>query len=436
MRIEQKRQFWRLAWIWSLCVVFIFVFLDFMETRYFPDLDKETMRLYHLVRGGIGATLTSAIAVWLLYRQMKRSHLYQQAFRHSTDAIVLTDLSARIIEVNRAFADLFGYSRQELIGRNTNLLKSRQSTPEFYREMWRSIYAKGEWKGEIVNQAKSGEEIPIWLSITPIFDGRRKIGYMGVEIDLRSRKKLEQELIRSERLAAMGKMSSLFAHEIKNPLGSISLNVELLEEELAPATNGSQRETNELLHAIMGEVERMAHITDAYLHFARFPKPVVRPTSAEEVINHLSQVIHGEAMRRGIRVEKKVEKRLPHLSLDREQIHQALLNLVKNSFEAMEKGGVLTLEAERVGEVVRLVISDTGLGITEEQRSHIFEPFFSTKTYGTGLGLTATLQIIQEHGGEISCESALGQGSRFLIQLPLQREKWVKGGEENVREKI
>jgi len=432
MRIERKRWVWQWIWMWVLFVLSIFLVLDFVETRYFSDLDKQTVRFYHLIRGGIGAALTSALAVWLLARQMKRVQLYHQAFRHSTDAIVLTDLSARIIEVNRAFVTLFGYSRSELIGQNMRIVKSRSSTPDFYKRMWESILRDGEWKGEIANRTKGGEEIPTWLSITPILDGKRKIGYMGVAIDLREKKKLEEELIRSERLAAMGKMSSLFAHEIKNPLGSISLNVELLEEELSPLAGG---EIKRLLDAIMGEGERMAHITDAYLRFARFPKSALRPTTVEGVVNRLIEVIHGEAVRRRVKIVNRIASDLPALLLDGEQMHQALLNIARNSFDAMEKGGTLTFQVEREGETVSLTISDTGGGMTEEQRLHIFEPFFSTKAHGTGLGLTAALQVVEEHGGKIFCESAVGKGSRFVIQLPVQRKHFTRGRHENGAEK-
>ena len=319
MRIEQKRQIWLLVWIWSAFVVFLFAFLDFIETRYFPNLDRQTIRVYHLIRGGVGAAVTSILAVLFVYRQRKR---------------------------------------------------------------------------------------------------------------------LEEELIRSERFAAMGKMSSLFAHEVKSPLGSLSLNVELLEEELVPLVNGSRKETQTLLRAIMKEVERMTHITDAYLRFGHLPKQMRVPCSVEEILDHLLLVTREEAARRGVRVEKKVAENLPFLFLDKEQIHQALLNLVRNSFDAMAGGGTLTFQAKKEGEMIVLVISDTGVGMTEEERAHIFEPFFSTKAEGTGLGLTAVMQIIQEHGGEISCESAVGKGSTFLMRLPIQRKKVLKGGNGNVREKI
>ncbi len=315
MRVEQRRWLWQWIWVWSFFVVFLFALLDFIEARYFPNLNRGTLRIYHLVRGGTGAALTSLLAVWLLYRERKR---------------------------------------------------------------------------------------------------------------------FEEELIRSERLAAMGKMSSLFAHEIKNPLGSISLNVELLEEELSPLAGG---EIKRLLDAIMGEGERMAHITDTYLRFARFPKSVLRPTTVEGVVNRLIEVVHGEVVRRRVKIVKEIVPDLPALLLDGEQMHQALLNIARNSFDAMEKGGTLTFQAEREGETVSLTISDTGVGMTEKQRLHIFEPFFSTKAHGTGLGLTAALQVVEEHGGKIFCESAVGKGSRFVIQLPVQRKRFTRGGDEFDAEK-
>ncbi|HHL70984.1 MAG TPA: PAS domain-containing sensor histidine kinase, partial [Bacteroidetes bacterium] len=156
-----------------------------------------------------------------------RLNLFYSAFLNSTDAIIITNLHGKITEANTAFLELFGYSHDEVIGRTTSFLRSSRTSDELYRQMWTSLEEKGEWKGEIYNRTKHGEEIPVWLSITSVYEDDKRVGYMGFEIDMRPQKKLEKRILQSERLAVIGKMAAKVAHEIRNPLSSISLNTEL-----------------------------------------------------------------------------------------------------------------------------------------------------------------------------------------------------------------
>jgi PAS domain S-box-containing protein len=350
-----------------------------------------------------------------------RANLFYNAFQYSTDGILITDLNGNIIEVNRAMLDLFGYTYNEVVGQTTRVFKSPHTTDAFYRNMWDIINRTGGWSGEIINRHKDGEEIPIFLSITPIFEAGRKVGFMGVEIDLRKQKKMEERLLQSERLAVIGQMAAKVAHEIRNPLSSISLNAELLQDELRDRTDAGALESKSLLDAIVSEVDRVALLTEEYLQFSRLPESRFNKDDLAEVLEEVADFLKPELDDTGVQLICEIDEQLPRLVFDRQQIRRALLNLLRNAHEAIpaQSGGVIKLSAVVEDAAVRIAVRDNGVGIAEEDLPHIFDPFFTTKDFGTGLGLALTQQIVNEHGGSIFCESKPDQGARFTILLPL-----------------
>jgi two-component system sporulation sensor kinase A len=480
-------------------------------------------------------------------RLEERLSLFYSAFHHSTDAIIITDLHGVIIEANQAFAELFGWSREEAVGRSTRILRSRQTTNELYRQMWEAINEQGRWQGEIVNRRKDGSEVPVLLSITPIYHNGAKSGFMGVEIDLTEKKKaekqllqekkfsesiietanslvvgldlekriilfnrkceevtgytkeevlgknwftlfvpeharpnvdevfklivadeipsryenniltkrgeeclvswsntalrndrqevigalgigidvtelknLEKEMLQAERWATIGKMAAKVAHEIRNPLSSISLNAELLGDELSGYSCVNTDEAKALLNAIIAEVDRVNALTEEYLQFSRLPHVRLAPSHLFEVIEDVLEFLRRELIQNRITVELDVNTNIPEMLFDRDQLRRVFLNIIRNAMEAMPKGGNLKIwaEAEKHDWVVH--IADSGAGIPEETIEKIFNPFFTTKDFGTGLGLAIVQQIIDEHGGKIHCRSKLGEGTTFSIALPFK----------------
>jgi signal transduction histidine kinase len=189
----------------------------------------------------------------------------------------------------------------------------------------------------------------------------------------------------------------------------------MLEEE-------TQGEARKLARAIVKEVDRLTEITEEYLRFARLPRPKLEREDLGELITSLVAFMHQELEARGVTVDAKVEPSLPPVAADEHQLRQALLNLMRNAVDAMRSGGRLTLRAGRVADVsdgrnVELTISDTGEGIAADHLQKIFDPFFSTKEGGTGLGLALTQQIIVEHGGKIEVRSEPGRGTTFIVRL-------------------
>lgn len=348
-----------------------------------------------------------------------RTNLLYNAFQYSTDGIVITDLNANIIEVNRAQLEMFGYSYNEVIGQNTRVFKSSHSTKALYRQMWDAINRTGRWSGEIVNSHKDGTDIPIFLSITPVYESGRKVGYMGVQIDMRRQKKMEERLLQTERLAVIGQMAAKVAHEIRNPLSSISLNAELLQDELRGRTDARGLEAKGLLEAIVSEVDRVALLTEEYLQFSRLPETRFHKDDLPGVLADVAGFMESELSAKGIQLLCDFNEGLPKLVFDRHQMRRAILNLLRNSAEAMPHGGVICLGAALENGAVKITVQDSGGGIAPEDMPHIFAPFFTTKDFGTGLGLPLAQQIVNEHGGSIHCESRLGRGATFTILLPL-----------------
>jgi two-component system NtrC family sensor kinase len=243
----------------------------------------------------------------------------------------------------------------------------------------------------------------------------REFNKMAADIETR-----EQRLIRSERMAAAGQIASHITHEIRNPLSSISLNTELLEEELEQALEGQKAEdARNICQAMQREIDRLTDITEEYLRFARLPRPHLETEDLNEILINLVSFITTELREKGVEVIQELGPRLPPVQADENQLRQAFLNLIRNAGEAMAaEGGRLTVTtAWQDGRVV-VRIADTGTGISAEDLEQIFEPFFSTKTSGTGLGLALTHQIIHEHGGTIDVESAPGAGTVFITRLP------------------
>ena len=247
---------------------------------------------------------------------------------------------------------------------------------------------------------------------TEVADLAREFNAMAAAI-----KDREQELVRSERLAAVGKMAAVITHEVRNPLSSIGLNAELLEEDLRGSHASS--EAIALSQKIQREVDRLTSITEEYLRFARLPRPRLEKEQMNDIVVGVIEFQRDDLETRGVSVTTQLASALPLVTADEAQLRQALLNLFRNAADAMGSGGgVLRVTTRRADGGVEVRVADSGPGIAAEHLPHIFEPFFSTKEGGTGLGLALTQQIIAEHGGRIDVTSGAGEGTTFVMTLP------------------
>lgn len=285
----------------------------------------------------------------------------------------------------------------------------------------------------------------VWRDRLPGDEGGDEVGDLAREFNAMAAALEEREgrLRRSEQLAAVGKMAAQITHEVRNPLTAIGLNAELLAEEFA----GKDTEAQQLALAIVKEVDRLTDITEQYLRFARLPQPRFDQADLNDLLRSLLQFAGEEMRARGITVEAELDPTLPPVTIDDNQVRQALLNLMRNASEAMvdrsssapgtgpDEGGErrLTVRSRSLPATGRIAVDiiDTGPGIPPERQRQIFEPFFTTKKGGTGLGLALALEVVTRHGGQLVVESPLRPspsvpggpteptaGTRFTLELP------------------
>jgi signal transduction histidine kinase len=218
----------------------------------------------------------------------------------------------------------------------------------------------------------------------------------------------------NERLAAIGKMAAHVTHEIRNPLSSIGLNMELLEEEMV-----AEGESRQLLLSIKRELQRLEHLSEEYLRVARLPSPRMEADDVAAAVKEIVDFARPEIEHAGCTVTLHFDERIPPALFDEAQLRQALLNLLRNAREAMAKGGPVDVSVVGEGMSVVVRVADRGGGIPEEIRARVFDPFFSTKGEGTGLGLAITSHIVEAHGGTVTCEPREGGGTVFRVALPI-----------------
>lgn len=241
--------------------------------------------------------------------------------------------------------------------------------------------------------------------------------------EMAERIRLEAAKIQFERLAAVGAMAAKLAHEIRNPLGTIKLNLDLLGDEvglLGPRSAANTDEAKTLLQSIHAEVCRVQRVAQDYLQFSRLPKLNRERVRLNDMLAHELVFLAPMFNAAQVVVATEFDPALPVFQADPDQLWQAILNLIRNAVEAMPHTGTLTLHTASEADEVVLRITDTGKGMNEEQRSQIFKPFFTTKPSGTGLGLTLSQQIVFEHGGRIECASVDGRGTTFSLFFPLR----------------
>lgn len=239
-------------------------------------------------------------------------------------------------------------------------------------------------------------------------------------------KRFEETRKRMETLEIASQFSAKMAHEIRNPLNSIGLIIDYLRDSFMAPGGGAERKFMELTDDIKGELDRLNKIVEDFLRFAGPRRLELKPTDLRELIGEVVRLTEAEAASQKIEVEFRPDVSLPSIKADYGQIRQAILNLFINAMQAMPNGGRLKIatyldRAQDGRESVVVEFTDTGVGISKENLPHLFEPYFTTKVNGFGLGLAIVSRIIEDHGGSIRVESQIGQGARFIVSLPVDQ---------------
>jgi PAS domain S-box-containing protein len=340
-----------------------------------------------------------------------------EGFRRSNDVMFYSDAKGVILDINDAFTAHYGYTRKEAVGKTPALLRSRHSTDELYKRMWRSILDpdKGYWRGELINKAKDGREVPLILTITAVRDEKGVImGYISNGVDISEQKALEERVAQSEALATIGEMAAVVAHEIRNPLGSIVMAAQQLADE------GLSREDKDTVTRVLRtESKRLNESLSNFLAYAR-PRALKRgQNDLNALLKEIAEMAFAnKELTGGVRLSLSLGRALAPFPFDADQIRQVVWNMLLNAIQVLGGKGTFTVRSGKGDGIAWFSISDTGPGIPESIRLDLFKPFRTTKQQGTGLGLAIADRIIKSHGGTIGVSTRADYGTTFTVTLP------------------
>jgi two-component system sensor histidine kinase AtoS len=267
--------------------------------------------------------------------------------------------------------------------------------------------------------SRAGRTLHVQLSTSRMRDiDGRILGAVVTLEDVSEVKALTDQLIRADRLAAMGELTAGVAHEVRNPLGIIRASVQLLED----SSSGPAR-VHEAASVIKQEIDRLDRVIKALLDFGRPSKPTLMPTSVGDVLSDVVLFTRRFASQSRVEIEERYAENLPTVMADADQLKQVFVNLISNAVQVMEdSGGLIVVETATDNGFVSVSVHDNGPGIAPEDQSKVFDPFYSTRSEGTGLGLTMVHRIVDEHSGHIEVESESGAGTRFTVSLPVTQD--------------
>ncbi|MFA4915777.1 MAG: PAS domain S-box protein [Syntrophales bacterium] len=346
---------------------------------------------------------------------------------NSVDAIFAADMKGNIIIFNRSAEDMLDYKTEEVIGKmNIRDVYPAGVATEVMKKL-RSPDFGGVGKllsSPFTQMRKGGELIEGVLSASIIYDAEgREVASVGIFKDIRDRLRMERELhrtqqalLQSEKLAAMGRLTSQVAHELNNPIYGIMNTLELLKTEIPP-----ESKRRKILELSLSETQRLSEMLRNMLSFSKPEEEKRMSVKINDIIEGILMMMEKQMREMNVKVETSLDSEIPEVMASTNQMRQVFINIIKNAMEGMPKGGILTVSTLRAKDSVLIKIGDTGMGIPEEIKDKIFEAFFTTKqkVKGVGLGLSVCYGIIKDHGGEIKVDSDVGKGTTFIITLPV-----------------
>ena len=363
---------------------------------------------------------------------MEIEHLKVKGFSRSVldsmaEAVVVTDSNGRIVLMNGACGQICGCGLPEAT--------EGRLISEFRPELAEVISLRQGRKVGVseLELALPGRDEPLPLLVTCTALELAGTSYTTMILtDLSDSKRAEQLALRSQRYQTMAEMSAGVAHEIRNPLNAIGMNIQRLKLEFFPE-RGQQKEYEQFIDTIRGEVGRLNEIVEQFLRFSRFPHPHMQVGRLDLLLEETAGFLAAEFQSAGIGLETEIGT-VGEATFDPDQIRQVYLNLLRNAFQAAGEGGRVKISGEKSGVRYLVKIQDNGPGVVDNELKKIFEPFYTTNSSGTGLGLAIVSRIVSEHGGEIEVESEPGSGSIFLVSLPVASELPSGTVDKNLRQ--
>ena len=331
-----------------------------------------------------------------------------------TTGVVSFDPDGRVTTINRAAARMFGLDEAASVGKPADVVFSRPELVEVATLVQRTRRLRSGVVERELALTRDGTSVALVAMATALRGPENEYaGAVAVFDDL-------TELLKAQRLAAWRQVAQRIAHEIKNPLTPIQLSAQRLRRRLG-TTPGERELVNECTETIIQEVDALKRLVDEFSRFARMPAPVPRPTDVRPLVDGVMTLYRESHPRLSLVARHAAE--LPMLEVDPDQVKRAVLNLVDNAVEAVGAAGDVTVETayDAESERVSIVVSDTGPGISAEHKDKLFQPYFSTKVNGMGLGLPIVQEIVAEHGGTIRVEDNQPRGTRFVVEIPVTR---------------
>jgi PAS domain S-box-containing protein len=334
------------------------------------------------------------------------------AVESTAEGVLIADANRRIVFVNPAFLRTFGYRVEEVLGIDAMELSAPDR--EWIRELTIQVQ-RHNWRGEASAHRKDGSEVPLLLNASLIRDDDDRIlGAVVILEDISAEKRLQEHMQRADRLAAVGEITAGIAHEINNALVAIFGQTQVSGQR-------SEAEVRAALARVDGQARRIADIVQGVLGFARPRPPSPEPLDLSAITKRTVELVRHDLERNGIRLEMKLDESLPLARADPQQVQQVLLNLFRNAIQATAGMESRWLHVEVLGIDDRLAIrvTDSGPGIPAPILDKVFDPFFSTKREGSGLGLSVSFAIARAHGGDLQVSSEPGGGATFTLLLPI-----------------
>ena len=342
-------------------------------------------------------------------------------FNTIQEGVIVTDAEGRITYLNAAAGQLLGIDPERAV---------REPLSHYLRDLdWQKIWSadKDEWRKVITHELEVFYPQQRFISfyIVPVADEQNSVvtGMAVILRDVTETRQRAESTIESEKLSAITLLAAAVAHEIGNPLNSLHIHLQLMERELKTLPAAQAERVRADLRVARDEISRLDQIINQFLRAVRPTQPELQPTAVNDVIAETLALMEQEISDRDILVEREWAEDLPRILLDRAQLKQAFYNIIKNALQAMRSGGILRIRTEADETHVTIAFIDSGHGIAPEQIGRLFEPYFTTKQNGTGLGLMIVQRIVREHGGTIEVESDKDRGTTFRIKLPIQEKR-------------
>jgi PAS domain S-box-containing protein len=357
----------------------------------------------------------------LIVRISEENDLLGMLLESMTDGIIVTDREHKIMLFNKSAERICPFAMDDVMDRLLWDAVADRELSDFFSTNLRNQEKVSDREFTI----DSAPPRLLSVSLLPLVkEGSVQGNVVHIE-DITEKRSKEARLRRAESLASLTTLAAGVAHEIKNPLGSMGIHLQLIQKKIAGKDCIEAKDIAQHLGVIGEEVDRLNRIVVDFLFAVKPMDTVLEEADVNRVIKELLEFVRPELDQAGVTIESNLSPTLPLLRIDPRYIKQAALNLIKNAVAAMPDGGTLRVESLRSGDDVVVRISDTGSGIPDDIMEKIFEPYFTTKPFGTGLGLTIVFKIMKEHFGDISVTSRVGEGTTVTLAFPVPKKETI-----------